>query len=125
MPQRAKSSAADRVFAALANPTRREVLDLLRDGPRPVQEIADQFDMARPSVSEHLRVLRDAGLVSEVRRGRHRLYTVEADPLRDLQEWLAPYERFWRAKLTDLREFLGRDAAPDDAAPGTGGGKQS
>jgi DNA-binding transcriptional ArsR family regulator len=106
MPQRAKSSPADRVFAALANPTRRDVLDLLLDGPRPVQEIAERFDMARPSVSEHLKVLRDAGLVSETKHGRQRLYAVEPDPLRDLQQWLAPYERFWRAKLASLGELL-------------------
>ena len=106
MPQRAKSSPADRVFAALANPTRRDVLDLLLDGPRPVQDIAERFDMARPSVSEHLKVLRDAGLVTETRHGRQRHYAVQPEPLRDLQRWLSPYERFWRGKLGDLREFL-------------------
>ncbi|MFD1534330.1 metalloregulator ArsR/SmtB family transcription factor [Pseudonocardia aurantiaca] len=106
MPHRAKSSPADRVFAALANPTRRDVLDLLLDGPRPVQDIAERFDMARPSVSEHLKVLRDAGLVTETRHGRQRHYAVQPEPLRDLQRWLSPYERFWRGKLGDLREFL-------------------
>jgi DNA-binding transcriptional ArsR family regulator len=106
MPQRVKSSPTDRVFAALANPTRRDVLDLLLDGPRPVQDIAERFDMARPSVSEHLKVLRDAGLVTETRHGRQRHYTVQPEPLRDLQRWLSPYERFWRGKLGDLREFL-------------------
>jgi DNA-binding transcriptional ArsR family regulator len=106
MPQRAKSSPADRVFAALANPTRRDVLDLLLEGPRPVQDIADRFDMARPSVSEHLKVLRDAGLVTETKHGRQRHYAVEPEPLQDLQRWLTPYERFWRGKLGDLREFL-------------------
>jgi DNA-binding transcriptional ArsR family regulator len=116
MPQRAKSSPADRVFAALANPTRRDVLDLLLDGPRPVQDIAERFDMARPSVSEHLKVLRDAGLVTETRHGRQRHYAVRPEPLRDLQRWLSPYERFWRGKLGDLREFLdARDDARDDA----------
>ncbi|WP_219416357.1 ArsR/SmtB family transcription factor [Pseudonocardia nigra] len=119
MPQRAKSSPADRVFAALANPTRRDVLDLLLDGPRPVQDIAERFDMARPSVSEHLKVLRDAGLVTETRRGRQRLYAVEPDPLRDLQQWLAPYERFWRAKFADLHEFLDARAGTD-ASDATG-----
>ncbi|MFG1928045.1 ArsR/SmtB family transcription factor [Cryptosporangium sp. NPDC048952] len=106
MPQRAKSSPADRVFAALANPTRRDVLDLLLDGPRPVQEIAEHFDMARPSVSEHLKVLLDAELVTETRQGRHRVYAVTPDPLQELQSWLTPYERFWRSKLTGLRTYL-------------------
>lgn len=106
MPYRAKSSATDRVFAALSNPTRRDVLDLLLDGPQPVQDIAERFEMARPSVSEHLKVLRDAGLVTEERQGRQRIYAVQGAPLRDLQSWLAPYERFWRGKLAGLSDFL-------------------
>lgn len=111
MPQRAKSSPADRVFAALSNPTRRDVLDLLLDGPRPVQAIAEHFDMARPSVSEHLKVLVDAGLATETRQGRHRIYSVTPEPLRELQTWLAPYERFWRSQLTGLRNYLEKDNA--------------
>jgi DNA-binding transcriptional ArsR family regulator len=101
------------VFAALANPTRRDVLDLLLDGPRPVKEIAEHFDMTRPSVSEHLKVLLDAGLVTEERVGRQRHYAVEAEPLRDLIGWLAPYERFWRGRLTALRRILDEDTMPD------------
>lgn len=110
MPHRAKSSPADRVFGALANPTRREVLDLLLDGPRAVRDIAEHFDMARPSVSEHLRVLREAGLVTESRSGRQRYYAVRADPLRDLRDWLTPYERFWRGRMRALREVLDEEA---------------
>jgi DNA-binding transcriptional ArsR family regulator len=106
VPQRAKSSPADRVFAALANPTRRDILDLLRDGPQPVHVIAERFDMARPSVSEHLKTLLDAELVTETRDGRHRIYTVTPQPLRELSDWLHPYERFWRTKLTGLRQYL-------------------
>jgi DNA-binding transcriptional ArsR family regulator len=109
VPHRSKSSSADRVFAALANPTRRDVLDLLLSGPRPVQEIAERFDMARPSVSEHLKVLLEAGLVTEERQGRQRLYAVSAEPLLELRAWLSPYERFWRAKLTALRDYLEED----------------
>jgi DNA-binding transcriptional ArsR family regulator len=89
------------VFTALANPTRRELLRLLRDrGPQPVQQLADQFEMARPSVSEHLRLLREAGLVTELRTGRHRFYRLEPDPLREVLDWLVPYERFWRGTLS-------------------------
>jgi DNA-binding transcriptional ArsR family regulator len=94
------------VFAALASPVRREILNLLLVGPQPVSTIAAQFDMRRPSVSEHLRVLRDAGLVSEQRDGRHRYYRLEAAPLSEIRDWLHPYERFWRAKLRNLRELL-------------------
>jgi DNA-binding transcriptional ArsR family regulator len=106
VPQRKRSSPADQVFAALANPTRRDVLDLLLEGPLAAGDIAEQFDMARPSVSEHLKVLRQAGLVTETRNGRQRVYVVDGKPLRDLGQWLSPYERFWRDKLTDLSGFL-------------------
>ncbi|MFI6866776.1 ArsR/SmtB family transcription factor [Nocardia sp. NPDC050406] len=107
-----KSSSTDRVFAALANPTRRDILDLLLAGEQTVQAIAERFDMARPSVSEHLKVLRDSGLVDEEKRGRHRYYRVRPQPLHELQDWLEPFERFWRARLRDLGTVL--DALPDD-----------
>ncbi|MFX0578027.1 ArsR/SmtB family transcription factor [Nocardia nepalensis] len=96
-----------RVFAALASPVRREVLRLLRDGgPQPVTDLAAHFEMARPSFSEHLRVLREAELVSENKVGRQRLYRLEAAPLYEIQEWLHPFERFWREKLAGLRDLL-------------------
>lgn len=105
----------DRLFAALANATRREVLRLLRDqGPQPVQTLADHFDMRRPSLSEHLKVLREAGLVSEERKGRQRVYRLEAAPLAEVQDWLHPYERFWRERLKGLGDLL--DRMPDDEA---------
>jgi DNA-binding transcriptional ArsR family regulator len=109
----AGTAAEDRVFAALANATRREVLRLLRDeGPQPVQALADRFDMRRPSLSEHLKVLREAGLVSERRSGRQRIYRLRAAPLAEVQDWLHPYERFWRGRMKDLGELL--DRMPDD-----------
>jgi DNA-binding transcriptional ArsR family regulator len=105
----------DRIFAALASPVRREVLRLLRErGPQPVAELAAHFAIARPSFSEHLKVLRDAGLASETKVGRQRLYQLEAVPLHEVQEWLGPFERFWRAKLTGLSELL--DSLDDDGA---------
>ncbi|WBB67506.1 metalloregulator ArsR/SmtB family transcription factor [Micromonospora sp. WMMD812] len=95
------------VFAALANPTRRELLRLLLDqGEQPVQRLADHFDMRRPSLSEHLRVLKDAGLVVEQPAGRQRLYSLRPEPLREVADWLGPYERFWRGRLTALRDVL-------------------
>lgn len=101
------------VFAALANPTRRALLrHLLDDGPQPVADLAARFDMRRPSVSEHLKVLREAGLVSERRSGRQRLYHLEPEPLAEVADWLTPYERFWRARLAALRDVLG--ALPDE-----------
>lgn len=99
----------DRVFAALASPVRREVLRLLREhGPQPVQQLSGHFAMARPSFSEHLKVLREAGLVSERKAGRQRFYQLEAVPLSDVQDWLSPFERFWRDKLVALRDVLDR-----------------
>ncbi|MFF9625360.1 ArsR/SmtB family transcription factor [Streptomyces griseosporeus] len=110
------AAAEDRVFAALANATRREVLRLLRDGgPQPVQALADHFAMRRPSLSEHLKVLKDAGLVSEQRSGRQRIYRLEAAPLAEVQDWLHPYERFWRDRMKGLGDLL--DRMPDDDRP--------
>lgn len=107
MPAPAVQPSEDQVFAALASPVRREVLRLLREqGPQPVSELAAHFAMARPSFSEHLKVLREAGLASETKVGRQRLYRLEAVPLHDVQDWLSPFERFWRAKLADLSTLL-------------------
>lgn len=101
------------VFAAVANPTRRQLLGLLLDrGPQPVQELAGHFDMRRPSLSEHLKVLKDAGLVVERKAGRQRLYSLRPQPLREVADWLTPYERFWREKLSNLRDLL--DAEDND-----------
>lgn len=103
------------VFHALANPTRRALLDLLRTSPRPVNELADEFAMRRPSVSEHLRVLRDAGLVADERRGRQRVYRVDPGPLREVAEWLHPYEEFWRDRLGELRRVLDEQEDADES----------
>lgn len=100
----------DTVFAALANPTRRELLRLLRDGgQQPVQQLANHFSMQRPSISEHLKVLRDVGLVSEHKQGRQRYYVLEGAPLQEVQEWLAPYERFWKGRIANLAALLAEE----------------
>ncbi|RSN05098.1 transcriptional regulator [Nonomuraea sp. WAC 01424] len=98
---------ADHVFTALASPARRELLRLLlQEGPQLAGRLAERFDMSRPSVSEHLKVLRDAGLVAEARKGRERHYHLEAEPLMEIRDWLTPYERFWREKLAGLSSLL-------------------
>ncbi|WP_433072958.1 ArsR/SmtB family transcription factor [Dactylosporangium sp. CA-052675] len=95
------------VFAALANPVRREVLQVLRDeGPQPVAALAARFGLARPTFSEHLRVLRDAGLASETRQGRQRVYRLEPARLATVRDWLAPFERFWADRLAGLGTVL-------------------
>jgi DNA-binding transcriptional ArsR family regulator len=106
---------ADHVFTALASPARRELLRLLLDeGAQPAGRLAERFDMSRPSVSEHLKVLKDAGLVAESRKGRERHYRLEAAPLMDLRDWLSPYEDFWRDRLARLSDLM--DEMEDDDA---------
>ena len=112
MPVRSKESPTDRLFGALANPTRRDILDSLLDGERTAGEIAAKFEMARPSVSEHLRLLADCGLVRERRDGRNIHFSISAEPLAEVGAWLSPYERYWRDRMHDLRTVL--DALPDD-----------
>jgi DNA-binding transcriptional ArsR family regulator len=112
--------AAGPVFAAVASPVRRQLLGLLREhGPLPVQDLAAHFAMRRPSVSEHLRVLKDAGLVSEHKAGRQRYYRLEPRPLREVSRWLSPYEQFRRDRLCGLRELL--DPGPEDGGLDAGG----
>lgn len=103
---RNETRAQDEVFSALANPTRRELLTLLRDGPQPVKALAAQFELGRPAISEHLKVLRDAGLVVEEARGRERHYHLDAAPLEHMSRWLDPYEPLWRDKLTAVGDCL-------------------
>ena len=115
MPRRLKDSGLDRLFGALANPTRRDILDALLTGEKTVTELASAFDMSRPSVSEHLAALREGGLVTERAEGRHRYYAVTAHPLGQLADWLTPYERFWRGRLAELGGLL--DRMDDDERP--------
>jgi DNA-binding transcriptional ArsR family regulator len=120
-PMTGRTGTAD-VFGALASPVRRELTALLLDGPRSVNELAAHFEMSRPSVSEHLKVLRDAGLVTEQRSGRRRIYRLEAEPLMELSQWLDPYERFWRQSLSELRKLL--DEESDNDVHGEDGGQR-
>ncbi|HXY64764.1 MAG TPA: metalloregulator ArsR/SmtB family transcription factor [Mycobacterium sp.] len=116
MPPRAKAGRTDIVFAALANPTRRDILDMLLGGERAVVALAERFDMARPSVSEHLKVLRDCGLVAEDKHGRFRHYRVNPGPLQEISKWLSPHERYWRERLTALGEVLDDISEQEDAS---------
>jgi DNA-binding transcriptional ArsR family regulator len=106
VPVRTKDSPTDLLFSALANPTRRDILLLLLEGPRTAGEIAERYDMARPSVSEHLKVLLDRGLVSEEKLGRTVRYSVTPEPLAAVASWLSPFEAFWRGRLKDLHTTL-------------------
>ena len=95
----------------LAEPNRRRILDLVRDRPRPVNEIVDAIGLTQPGTSKHLRVLREAGLVEVRPDGRRRLYALRPEPLAELDAWLAPYRRLWSARLDALERHL--DATED------------
>lgn len=93
-------------YAALAEPHRRQILDLLRVGERSVGQLVAQLDLSQPGVSKHLRVLRDAGLVDVRAHGRQRHYALRAAPLAEVDDWLAPYRALWNAKLDALEHHL-------------------
>jgi DNA-binding transcriptional ArsR family regulator len=94
------------VFGAISHPARRRMLDLLLETDRSVNTIAEQFAMSRPAVSQHLRVLLDAGLVSEQRHGRERRYRLVPQRLGAVRDWLALYEQFWDDRLQRLQKLL-------------------
>ena len=93
-------------FAVLAEPTRRTILDLLRDGERPVGELVDRLRLSQPAVSKHLRVLREAGLVDVRSDAQRRLYRLRPEPLAEVDAWLAPYRRLWKRSLDALEKHL-------------------
>ncbi|MFG1948114.1 ArsR/SmtB family transcription factor [Nonomuraea sp. NPDC048826] len=102
------------VFSALANPARRRLLELLRDGPRTAGDLAAQFDLSRPAVAEHLQLLRRAGLVRDEAVGRQRLYHLAPAPLAQVDAWLHPFERYWRDRLRTLADLLETHDSEDE-----------
>ncbi|MGZ7003900.1 MAG: ArsR/SmtB family transcription factor [Acidimicrobiales bacterium] len=100
------------VFDVIAEPNRRRILDLLRDGERPVGAIVDELDISQPAVSKHLRVLREAGFVESRSQGQRRLYRMRPEPLQEIDEWLEPYRVIWASHLDALERHL--DAMADD-----------
>ena len=105
------------VFSALADPTRRAVLDLLRQGSLPAGRIAQAFPVSRPAVSKHLRLLRRARLVQERRVGRNRLYQLNPLPLKTVDSWLSHYRSFWRSNLASLKTFAETAHAKETSRP--------
>jgi len=95
-------------FEVLAEPNRRTILELLRDGERPVGELVLRMGMSQPLVSKHLRVLRQAGLVDVRADAQRRLYRIRPEPLAELDEWLASYRHFWSTHLDRLEHHLDR-----------------
>jgi len=98
------------VFAAISHPARRHMLGLLAESDRSVNAMAGHFQMSRPAVSQHLRVLLDSGLVTEQRYGRERRYHFVPDRLSAVRDWIAQYERFWDDHLQRLQNLLAKKA---------------
>jgi len=96
----------DAIFRALADPTRREILHILRNGQQTVGSIAGNFRMSRPAISKHLRLLHRAGLVETHAHGTSNICTLNAQPLRLVNDWLGDYESFWKASLDSLKNYM-------------------
>jgi len=105
-------------FSALAEPNRLNIVELLRDGPLPVGEIADRLELHQPQASKHLRVLSDAGLVQVQPVANRRIYKLQAEPLQELDVWLDSFRRLWNDRFDRLDEYLlelqGKDKSSDD-----------
>src|SRR5919204_6726483 len=93
-------------FEVVAEPARREILDLLANGPRPVGQLVDATGLSQPNTSRHLRVLREAGLVESRPDGQRRLYELRPEGLTEIERWLAPYRQMWRRRLPHLERHL-------------------
>ena len=102
-------SAPMTAFAVLAEPSRRRILDLLRERERPVNELVEALNASQPAVSKHLRVLREARLVEARVDAQRRVYRLRPEPLAEVDAWLQPYRRFWRGKLASLQRHLDRN----------------
>jgi len=98
------------VFEAIAEPNRRKILGLLQRSELPAGAVVDAMGMSQPGVSKHLKLLREAGLVSVRADGQRRLYRIEAAKLAEIEAWLEPYKRFWRDKLDALEDHLMRES---------------
>lgn len=101
-----------RTFAALADPTRRAILSRLKDGPATMGELAAPFEMTRPAVSQHVKVLCDAGLVERQVRAQWRSCTLRAAPLDEAERWVEEHRAAWNARFDHLDEHLARTTAP-------------
>ena len=100
--------ASDDVFAAISHRARRQILELLTNTRRSVSDIAAHFEMSRPAVSQHLRILLDAGLLTEQRHGRERRYQFVPERLEPVRDWMKQYEQFWDDRLLRLQQQLSK-----------------
>lgn len=101
-----RPTASTDIFQAIADPTRRALLDKLREGEQPVKQLAEPFQMSLPAISQHLQILCEVGLVQVKKAGRQRLYRLNPEPLKEVSEWITNYEEFWQEKLDALGKYL-------------------
>ena len=94
------------VFRALADPTRREIIEMLMDGPRPISQIAERFEMSRPAVAKHLAVLKDGDLIHVRVQGRERINALNPEPLKSVADWIGHFDRFWDDRLAKLKQAV-------------------
>ncbi|HEX5120017.1 MAG TPA: metalloregulator ArsR/SmtB family transcription factor [Pseudonocardiaceae bacterium] len=102
----ARAAATTDAFNAVAEPRRRQILDLLADGERSVTDLVDRLDLAQPLVSKHLRVLREVGLVEVRDEGRQRMYRIDGRPLKPIHDWVSRYQRTWQERFERLDAVL-------------------
>lgn len=101
-----RPTASTDIFQAIADPTRRALLDKLRNGEQPVKQLAEPFNMTMPAISQHLQILCEVGLVQVRKAGRQRLYRLNPEPLKEVSDWIINYEEFWQDKLDALGKYL-------------------
>jgi DNA-binding transcriptional ArsR family regulator len=115
----ARAPTTSDVFNAVAEPQRRQILDLLARGERPVNDVVVYLGVAQPQVSKHLRVLREVGLVSVRGAGQQRLYQLNADKLKPIHDWVKSFEQFWDHQLDRIKKRAERQATERSAGRGT------
>jgi len=114
----ARAATTTDAFNAVAEPRRREILDLLAKGERPVNDLVRQLGLGQPQVSKHLRVLREVGLVDVREHGRHRLYRLNGRPLKSIHEWVKNYEQAWNERFDRLDNVLDEPKREEDSDGG-------
>jgi DNA-binding transcriptional ArsR family regulator len=114
----ARAATTTDAFNAVAEPRRREILDLLARGERPVNDLVRELGLGQPQVSKHLRVLREVGLVDVREDGRHRLYRLDGRPLKSIHEWVKNYEQAWNERFDRLDDVLDELKREDDSDGG-------
>jgi len=98
------------IFEVIAEPNRRKIIDLLRIRPRTVNEMVECLKLSQPGVSKHLKILREAGLVSVTKASQARIYHLHGEPLQEIDHWLEPYRKYWSEKLDLLEQILDEEA---------------